>query len=86
LTSEEVGKPPDLTTLQTIVDRFAAETAMQYQEIKFSTGLMPIHGDSDVIAVDIGSGVLEKFTEHSWEADLRAGGAMSHVARRMVAV
>jgi hypothetical protein len=83
LTSQELGKPADLASLQAIVDRIAAEASQQYEQIEFSTGLMPLHGDSDALDVDTGAGLL-RYREHSWEVQLRAVAVMKHVARRAV--
>jgi hypothetical protein len=80
-----VANAVDQATLDAIVARALAETTQQYETVEFSTGIMPIHGDGDVVTFDYGSGV-NRYRETSWEIDLRAGGVMKHSARRVVLV
>lgn len=83
LTAEEIGKPPDLVTLQGIVDRYAAQTSQQFEQVTFTTGMMPFHGSGDVIDVDSGKG-YRRYVETEWEVELKADGTMKHSARRVI--
>lgn len=65
------------------VARVASVASQQYAVASFNTGLMPFHGSGDVALVNYGDGLF-RFREHSWEMDLRAGGTMKHVFRRVV--
>lgn len=77
----------DQTTLDAKVARLAFEASQVYEGIKFSTAIMPMHSNGDVIALDIPElGLTGRYSEQSWGFDLRAGATMQHTARRVVTV
>lgn len=69
--------------LDAYVRKKAFEANQIYEEIEFTTALMPIHGSGDILALDhpAAKGIYQ---ELSWEMDLSVGGEMSHTARRLV--
>lgn len=78
---------PDLATLNAKVQRLAFEASQVYQAIDFTTGMMPIHSGNDVYRITYPSlAVNAKFSEQTWDMELRAGAAMKHRARRVVSV
>jgi hypothetical protein len=77
----------DQTTLDEKVARLAFEASQVYQAIDFSTGMMPIHSGNDVYRIVYPAlAVNAKFSEQTWDMELRAGAAMKHRARRVVSV
>lgn len=68
--------------------RQAAITASQvYEQIQFSTVIMPFHGDHDVVTLQhSGLGVSADYSETDWEITLQAGGAMTHTVQKIVNV
>lgn len=85
LDSTAVQDVADQATLDAKVARALAETTQQYESIEFETGIMPLHNDADVVTFDYGEGAL-RYRETSWSLELRAGGVMTHTARRVVLV
>lgn len=69
--------------LDAYVRKKAFEANQVYEEIQFTTALMPIHGSGDILALDhpAARGIYQ---ELSWEMNLSAGGEMSHTARKLV--
>jgi hypothetical protein len=77
----------DQATIDAKAARLAFEASQVFESIKFSTLLMPMHSNADVISLSVpGLGVSDKFTEHTWELPLAAGARMSHTVRRVVNV
>lgn len=78
----------DQATLDAKAARVAFEGSQVFEEIDFQTALMPMHGDSDVLGIVInGLGLTSaKFSEFSFEYDLKVGAMMSHKIRRTVSV
>lgn len=77
----------DQATLDAKVRRLAFEASQVYQAIDFTTGMMPIHSGNDVYRITYPAlAINAKFSEQSWEMELRAGAAMKHRARRVVTV
>lgn len=77
----------DQTTLDAKVARLAFEASQVYQALDFTTGLMPIHSGNDVYRIVYPAlAVNAKFSEQTWDMELRAGAAMKHRARRVVTV
>lgn len=75
---------PDQVTLDAKAARLAYEASQVYEKIKFDTGLMPIHSDSDVYNIKIdGLAINNKYSETSWSMPLEAGATMSHEVRRI---
>ena len=77
----------DQATLDAKVQRLAFEASQVYQAIDFSTGMMPIHSGNDVYRLVYPAlAVNAKFSEQTWDMELRAGAPMKHRARRVVTV
>lgn len=85
LDAQTVQDAADQATLDALVARYLAETAMQYESIDFATGIMPQHDDADVVTFDYGAGA-NRYRETAWEMELKVGGVMKHTARRTVIV
>lgn len=83
LDSTIVANVADQTTLDAKVAQALAETSQQYETIEYATGLMPQHNDADVVTFDYGSGA-NRYRETGWDMELKAGGVMTHSARRVV--
>lgn len=85
LDQQEIGEVVDQATLDAKVSQVLAGSAQQYETIEFSTGIMPQHNDADVITLNYGAGA-NRYRETGWRIELKAGGVMTHSARRAVAV
>jgi hypothetical protein len=72
--------------LDNLVKRIATENSQAYTHLSFSTALMPTHGSTDTLYLDIPaiSNTPMKFTETAWEMDLRFNGVMTHEARKVI--
>ncbi len=83
-----VLKPNDIATLEDLqkyVRRQAFQASQVYETVQFSTALMPVHGENEVLRIqhpDI-HGIYE---ETGWEMELSAGSQMTHEARRMMVI
>lgn len=78
----------DAATLNALAANAAFQRSQVYETVPFNTPLMPIHSDSDVIALTLsafGLGAV-KYAETSWSLPLVAGGIMAHSVRRVVPV
>lgn len=83
--SVQIEDVSDLPTLNDIGrTRMRTENSL-FENIKFSTGIMPLHENLDVYSFTY-NGMIEngKFQEVKWEMNLEAGASMSHEARRAV--
>lgn len=69
--------------LDAYIRKQAFEANQVFENIDFTTALMPFHGSGDVLALDhpAAKGVYQ---ELSWEMDLSADGDMTHTARKLV--
>ncbi|PZN05073.1 MAG: hypothetical protein DIU76_08295 [Bacillota bacterium] len=77
----------DQATLDALAQRKAQEASQVYQSVEFETAIMPMHGDMDVLQLEYTRlGIKARYREHQWEMDLRPGGRMRHVVRRVVSV
>lgn len=77
----------DQATIDAKAARLGFEASQVYENIQFTTAAMPMHGNADVLALDIpGLAINAKYSEHTWELPLLAGARMSHVVRRVVTV
>lgn len=80
---ESVFDIADQETLEDYVARLAEEKQV-YETICFDTALMPHHSYLDCLNVNIESNNFTgKCIETRWSMDLRVGGRMSHVCRRV---
>lgn len=78
---------PDQATLDALVARRAFEASQVFEIVEFSTPLMPIHSNADVLNVTMPSlAIAAKYSEQSWEMPLTVGGRMAHKVRRVVTV
>lgn len=68
--------------LDAFVRKKAFEAIQIYEEIEFTTALMPFHGSGDILALDHPS-ARGIYQELSWEMDLSANGEMTHTARKL---
>jgi hypothetical protein len=83
----EVDDISDQATLDAYVERIAFEASQVFGKLKFKTALMPFHEYSDVLKVKYDAMKIDyKFAETGWTMQLRAGGEMTHEARRVVNV
>ncbi len=69
--------------LDALVLRAKTEDSTVYEQVKFDTGIIPLHGVGSVIGLDYGTGV-KNYREMSWAIDLAAGGNMKHDCRRAI--
>lgn len=78
----------DQATLDAKVARLAFEASQVFQSVDFSTAIMPMHSNADVLGVVVnGLGLTSaKFSEQSWEFELKVGATMSHKIRRTVSI
>lgn len=78
----------DQATLDAKVQRLAFEASQVFESIDFSTAIMPMHSNADVLGLVVNDlGVPSaKFVEQSWSYDLKAGALMAHKVRRTVSV
>jgi hypothetical protein len=78
---------PDQTTLDAQAARAMFDASQVYETVEFTTALMPMHGNSDVLSLGIdGLGLADKFSETAWSYDMVVGGKMKHSVRRVVNV
>jgi len=81
-TSADVATQAELDAL---VKRAALNAANVYQSVEFTTPVMPIHENRDVLwLTHDGLDLSGKFAEVSWKMDLKAGGSMTHTVRHVV--
>ena len=84
--NREQGAPPiDQATLDAVVLRAAQEDSAIFEEVKFTTGLIPFHRYGHVFTVDWGEGPL-RYRETHWKMDCKIGGEMHHTMRRSVTI
>jgi len=75
----------DQTTLDNKVARIAFNASQVYEVVEFSSLIMPIHQNADVVTVGITEmGIAASFSEHEWTMPLKAGMKMTHKFRRIV--
>lgn len=84
---EEIENISSQEALDNFVRRVAIESTSAYSHLAFGTALMPTHGSADTLFLHIPTVFGEtpvKFSETSWEMDLKFDGVMQHEARRVV--
>ncbi|AXB47316.1 LamG-like jellyroll fold domain-containing protein [Amycolatopsis albispora] len=75
----------DQAALQAKVDRLAQESSMVFEQVEFSTGLMPVHQHADTYRIAYSAlGIGDKYSEYRWSYELRQGARMRHTARKVV--
>lgn len=73
------------TLLNEKVQIIAQEATQIFEEVKFSTAIMPIHNHRDVYWLSYPQLSIEaNYFELSWSYNLQAGAGMEHTARRVV--
>lgn len=83
----EVDDIANQSILDEYTRRIAYEASNVYGKFVFSTALMPHHTYTDCLYCEhTGLGVRNKYIETSWDMDLKAGGRMSHSARRVIQI
>lgn len=83
----EVDDTASQSILDEYVRRIAYEASNVYGKFIFETALMPHHTYMDCLYCEHSDlGIKNKYIETSWEMDLRAGGKMSHSARRVIQI
>jgi len=77
----------DQEALNQEVRRIAAEAQQKYREIEFTTGLVPLHAEATTVQLQHDPLELnDVYNETKWSMDLKAGGLMTHAARKAVVV
>lgn len=69
--------------LDAYIAKVAFEASRIYEEIEFTTALMPIHGSGDILEL-AHPAVNGIYQETAWEMELSASGSMTHTARRLM--
>lgn len=78
---------PDQATLDAKAVSTLAGFSQVYEEVTFSTPIMPVHQDSDVYNLEIeGLAIADSYNEVEWKMPLMPGGRMSHTVRKVVTV
>jgi hypothetical protein len=77
----------DQTTLDALALRTAFEASQVFETVSFGTAIMPMHSDLDVFTLTFSAlGISAKYSEVSWEFELKAGAQMKHRIRKVVYV
>lgn len=71
--------------LDAYVRKQAFEASQVYEEIEFTTALMPFHGSGDILSLNHPA-AQGLYQEMAWEMELAADGQMTHTARRLVSL
>lgn len=83
----EVDDIASQSILDEYVRRIAYEASNVYGKFIFETAIMPHHTYMDCLYCEhTGLGVNNKYIETNWEIELKAGGKMSHSARRVIQI
>ena len=77
----------DQASLDAIVARVAFEASQIYEQVTFSTPIMPMHSENDCLTlVFSGLGISDKYIESNWECELKVGGRHKHKIRKVVVI
>jgi len=77
----------DQDSLDDRAERLAFEASQVYQSVELDTGIMPMHSNGDVLELQFSAlGIAHKYSEQSWEMELKSGGKMSHRVRRVITI
>lgn len=83
----EYQEAVDQATLDARAQRIAFEASQVYEHVTLETGLMPFHSHTDVFTlVFSGLGISAKYSETSWEFEMRPGARHKHNIRRVVSI
>jgi len=81
----EYEEAVDQATLDARAERIAYEASQVYEHVQLETGIMPMHSNADVFTLQHTTlGISAKYSETSWEMELKASGRMKHEIRRVV--
>ena len=77
---DKVGNIASQSALDGLVRRLAVESTSAFRHLTFSTILLPNHGSTETLLIDIPDffDIPMTFVETAWEMDLRVGGLMKH--------
>ena len=84
--TSEIYKPdriPNSEALDAYIRKIAFDANQVEEVITFQTGIMPIHGNKEILAIQHPS-INGTYCEQSWEIQLEPNGKMSHTAKRLV--
>jgi len=85
ITDHRIVEAANQETLNQMVLRIAFQASQVYQHAEFSSLIMPMHSDADVITLQHSVlGISAKFSETSWEFELKHDAQMRHQVRRVV--
>lgn len=77
----------DQASLDAQVARIAFEASQVYEVVEFETAIMPIHEHREVFGLTYTDlAISDRYAEHTWSMELRAGATMKHSVRRVVNV
>lgn len=77
----------DQQALDDKAQRLAFEASQIFEEVEFSTAIMPVHSQADVFTLEYTKlGISAKYSETAWSFDLKAGAQMKHQIRRVVSI
>ena len=77
----------DQATLDDMAERKLYDKSQLYQKVPFNTALMPHHSEADVLTLQYTDlGIDAKFSETSWEMELKPGGRHRHNVRKIVTI
>ena len=78
---------PDQATLDALAQRQATEDTTIYEHVRWESWAMLQHSHMDTYTLNSArDSVSGKYRETNWDLELRAGGRMSHTARKAVTV
>lgn len=81
----EISDIAGIDELDAYVKRIAYAASSAYSTVSFDTPLIPIHGYATTLyIVSQKLDIQGKYTETEWSMDLKAGGRMTHKARRAI--
>lgn len=77
----------DQDTLDALAQRYAAEASQVYEQVPWGSANMPMHEHMDTYSLTYSRlGISDRYTETSWEMQLKAGATMRHTCRKAVSV
>ena len=81
----EISDIAGIDELDAYVKRIAYAASSAYSTVSFDTPLIPAHGYATTLYITSSKlGIQGKYTETEWSMELKAGGRMTHKARRAI--
>lgn len=75
----------DEDTLDALAERIAFEESQVYETVHFTTAIMPVHEEAEVLWLEHGRlGADAKYQEIAWYFELAVGAKMNHKVRRVL--